>query len=290
MKVLYAARYARFDLLRAVCALAQQVTKWTRECDLKLYRLMCYIAGSNHIRMTGWVGDDRKDLALHLFADADFAGCSKTSRSTSGMHLVLLGPNSNWPIQGQSKKQSSVSHSTPEAEIVAADHAVRSYGVPALELWELILADPKMIIQFHEDNNTACIVLRTGYSGAMGHIERNHGVKLRSLAERFKSGSFHLFYERSALMAADIYTKAFNDAPAWQCVMKLVNHLDPALFWAGPAGGGKVHMPSEHKGGVKFSYFTPNPWAAQPDDRGLAATGPASVPGDEWHEAYHHGR
>ena len=91
-------------------------------------------------------------------------------------------------------------------------------------------------------------------------------------------------------MAADIYTKAFNDASAWQCVMKLVNHLDPALFWAGPGGGGKVHMPSEHKGGVKFSYFTPNPWHAQPDDRGLATAGSANEIGDEWHEAYHHGR
>ena len=62
-----------------------------------------------------------------------------------------------------------------------------------------------------------------------------------------------------ALTAADIYTKAFNDAPSWQCVMKLVNHHDPGLFWAGPAGGGKVHHPGEHKGGVKFSYLTPIP-------------------------------
>ena len=34
-------------------------------------------------------------------------------------------------------------------------------------------------------------------------------------------------------MAADIYTKAFNGAPEWQAGMKLVNHLDPGLFWAG---------------------------------------------------------
>ena len=46
-----------------------------------------------------------------------------------------------------------------------------------------------MVIQFHEDNNTACIVLKSGYSGAMRGIGRNHGVKLRALAERFKSGA-----------------------------------------------------------------------------------------------------
>ena len=101
---------------------------------------------------------------MHLFADADFAGCAKTSRSTSGAHLAVLGPNTVWPIAGQSKKQTCVSHSTPEAEIVAADHAVRSFGVPAMDLWTLILGD-KMVIQFHEDNATACIVLKSGYSG-----------------------------------------------------------------------------------------------------------------------------
>ena len=91
MKVLYAARYARFELLRAICALAQRVTKWDRECDMKLYRLMSYIQSSLHVRMTGWIGDDPSELSLHLFADADFAGCNKTSRSTSGTHLSVLG-------------------------------------------------------------------------------------------------------------------------------------------------------------------------------------------------------
>ena len=28
----------------------------------------------------------------HLYADADFAGCVETQRSTSGAHLVLKGP------------------------------------------------------------------------------------------------------------------------------------------------------------------------------------------------------
>ena len=43
MKVLYCARMARYDLLRATCGLAAQVTKWTPSCDRKLHRLMAYI-------------------------------------------------------------------------------------------------------------------------------------------------------------------------------------------------------------------------------------------------------
>ena len=111
--------------------------------------------------MAGWVESSHDACLLHLFADADFAGCAKTPRSTSGAHVALLGPNTVWPIAGQSKKQTSVLHSTPEAEIVAADHAMCTFGVPSLDLWEHILGTD-MQVQFHEDTATACIVLKSG--------------------------------------------------------------------------------------------------------------------------------
>ena len=40
MKILYGARMARFDLLRAVCLLATQITKWDAYCDRRLHRLV----------------------------------------------------------------------------------------------------------------------------------------------------------------------------------------------------------------------------------------------------------
>ena len=43
MKLLFAARMARYDLLRAVQGLASRVTKWSNECDKSLHRLMCYV-------------------------------------------------------------------------------------------------------------------------------------------------------------------------------------------------------------------------------------------------------
>ena len=85
--------------------LAQYITKWDEQCDRRLYRLMCYIHSTYHLRQTGWIGDGVEDLVPHLFADADFAGNAKDSRSTSGVHLCILGPNSMFPIAGQCKKQ-----------------------------------------------------------------------------------------------------------------------------------------------------------------------------------------
>ena len=51
------------------------------------------------------------DVRLALYADADFAGCVESLRSTSGGHLNLQGPNTRFPLSGSSKSL--------EAEIVA---------------------------------------------------------------------------------------------------------------------------------------------------------------------------
>ena len=53
--------------------------------------------------------------------------------------MALTGPNTFFPLNGVSKKQTCVSHSTPEAEIVTASAAVRLEGLPALQLWDFVL-------------------------------------------------------------------------------------------------------------------------------------------------------
>jgi hypothetical protein len=120
MKLLYAARMARFDLLRATCALATMITKWSPECDRRLHRLVCYVDSSLKHRQVSVVTDRPEDLSLELFCDADFASDKASRRSTSGVYLRLCGPEgSRAGLTGVSKKQSCISTSTPEAEMVA---------------------------------------------------------------------------------------------------------------------------------------------------------------------------
>ena len=126
------------------------VTKWTKWCDRALHRLMCYIDSSLSLRMLGTVmfdGDSggkplasstSKSLELHLFCDADLAGCPETAKSTSGVYLSLNCPSgTHFPLAGISKKQTSVSHSTAEAEMVALNLGLRTEGLPALSLWDV---------------------------------------------------------------------------------------------------------------------------------------------------------
>ena len=54
-------------------------------------------------------------------------------------------------MNGVSKKQTCVSHNTPEVEIVAANAAARVEGLPALQLWDFVL-ERKVIAILVDDN------------------------------------------------------------------------------------------------------------------------------------------
>ena len=72
-----------------------------------------------------------------LFSDADYAGDVASANSTSGLYLAIVGPNTFAPITASCKKQTCVSHSSTESEIVAAEQAIRTEGLQALAFWEL---------------------------------------------------------------------------------------------------------------------------------------------------------
>ena len=135
MKILFAARMARFDLLRATQSLASRVTKWSIECDVALHRLVSYINCTKHHFLEGFIGDAFDQCQLWLFADADHAG-EHDSKSTSGSAIVLVGPNTYYPLNAFSKKQTVVAISSTEAEVVAANHSMRAEGIPMLALFE----------------------------------------------------------------------------------------------------------------------------------------------------------
>ena len=78
MKCLYAARMARFDLLRPIQGLAKYLTKWTKRQDDELFQLMCYINTTKSYKLFGWVGGEFHDLQAQMFSDADSAGCEAT--------------------------------------------------------------------------------------------------------------------------------------------------------------------------------------------------------------------
>ena len=53
MKLLYAAHIARFDLLRSINMLARNVTKWSKQDDVRLHHLMCYVQSTKGKKLIG---------------------------------------------------------------------------------------------------------------------------------------------------------------------------------------------------------------------------------------------
>ena len=78
---------------------------------------------------------------LGLFQDSDFAGDLEDSKSTSGGLLCKFGSHTFVPMSWVCKKQTSVSHSSPEAEIMSLDAGLRMDGIPALDLWDLVIEE-----------------------------------------------------------------------------------------------------------------------------------------------------
>ena len=144
------ARIGRPDILCSVNKLARSITKWTKACDKRLNRLISYIHHTCEYKQYCHVGNTAKQCRLELFQDSDFAGDLEDSKSTSGGTLCVFGSHTFVPISWMCKKQTTVSHSSTESEIISLDAGLRLNGIPALDLWDLIVLVLGYTIQNHD--------------------------------------------------------------------------------------------------------------------------------------------
>jgi hypothetical protein len=234
MKVMYGARMARPDLLRPVQALARFMTKWTRQQDLELHKLMCYIHTTKSWKTVGWVGDDIKDISTVIYSDADWAG-SSDKFSTSGSFCCLKGQHTFFPLAARSKRQSTISSSTTEAELGAAQVSLQKQGVPIQVLWNTVVKahggdTAKMYVLL--DNSPILEIIRTGRNLTMRHLSKTKGISVAWLHQICSPDDVHLRYISTSLMAADIFTKMFTDKIKWIYLCML-----GGLFEHGPKNG-----------------------------------------------------
>ena len=136
---LYLARIGRPDILWLVNKLARAVTKWTRACDKRLACLISHIHHTCEYKRYCHVGSTAKQCRLGLFQDSDSAGDLEDSKSTSGRILCIFGCHTFVPISSMCKKQTSVSQSSTESEIISLDEGSRMDGIPTLDFWDLVI-------------------------------------------------------------------------------------------------------------------------------------------------------
>ena len=222
LKCLYLARIGRLDILWSVNKLARSITKWTKACDKRLNRLISKIHHMCEYKQYCDVGNTAKQCRLGLFQDSDFAGDLEDSKSISGGTLCVFGSHTFVPISWMCKKQTAVSHSSTESEIISLDTGLRLHGLPALELWDLIVsvfgnvsrvsdgsgqpdgsqkkidvmkdidavpsnvqsARQEALLYVFEDNEAVIKMIIKGRSPTMRHVSRTHRVALDWLFDR----------------------------------------------------------------------------------------------------------
>ena len=106
---------------------------------------------------------------------------------------------------------------------MAADHAVRTEGVPAISFWETILRREAKVI-FEEDNESAIRVIVTGKSPTMRRVGRTRKVRLAWLRETLNNGQYDLRRCATDRVEADILIKYFASAATWVYACRLINH------------------------------------------------------------------
>ena len=122
-------------VLWSVNTLARAVTRWTRACDKRVTRLISYIHNTNDHRQYCHVGNTAQHCRRGLFQDSDFAGDLEHSKSTSGGILCIFGSRRFVPESWLCKKQTSVSLSSTESEVISLDAGLRMDGMPVIDLW-----------------------------------------------------------------------------------------------------------------------------------------------------------
>ena len=224
MKILYGARVARYDLLRPVQSLASKLTKWTKLCDKALRRLVSYIDQTADTCLYGWVGDAMEKVKLVLYCDADLASDRNDHKSTSGVYLALQGPSTFVPIAAYCRKQTSISKSTPEAEVVALHDGITKQGIPGLVLWEQ-LKGKNQIITVAEDNQAAVRIIISGKNPNMRYLSRTQRVDIARLNHFYSSSLFELIDCPTEFQAANMMTKAISDSREWNRDMCTTGHF-----------------------------------------------------------------
>jgi transposase InsO family protein len=200
--LMYASQATRPDITYAVTALSQFSSKPTEEHWKAVKRVLRYLRGTPHYGLT-YRGETSRSqsptLTLSGYCDSDWAEDEIDRRSITGYAFLLSGA----PISWASRKQSTVSHSSTEAEYMAASDAAKE-----AVWWRSFLTSlgyaPSGPTTIMSDNQGSIKLSKNPEN----HRRTKHiDVRHHYIRECEKAGTVHLDYVSTQQMAADVLTK-----------------------------------------------------------------------------------
>jgi hypothetical protein len=139
------------------------------------------------------------NVQLDGYSDADFAGCTKTSKSTSGIVIMFRGQ----PVYWRSKRQPIVTSSTTEAELVALNLCALQVQWLKLLLGEDLGVAPLRANMYCDNQSTVSVAHNPISSDRSRHIN----VKHRKVQELIENQVMDVKWISTKEQVADILTK-----------------------------------------------------------------------------------
>jgi transposase InsO family protein len=187
----------RPDIAYAVGVVSRTLEKPTLEDWIKVKRIFRYLRGTSQLGIT-YLPNQKLNM-LKVFSDADYAGCTETCLSTTGVVCMYAGGAVTW----FSKKQKTVSVSTAQSELVAASEAAREL-VWLKRLFSDLVGVKKELPIVYVDNECALKVAQNPeFHKRMKHIAVQHFY----IREQIVLGEMAVRRVCTQKNVADIFTK-----------------------------------------------------------------------------------
>ena len=239
MKLLYAARLTRPDLMEPLLRLTRSFTHWNKFHDLQFRRLLDFVSSTLHQRLEFFAEGCVKpeDMILHLRTDADLAGCKRTGRSTTGYVLTLRDKSGKFfgVLDYASRRQGCTASSTAESELVAMAAGIRESLVPMVDFLSALFGEDTITCMVQGDNTAALTVVQTGTT-TLKHLRRAHRISVSQIRDHINLINARVGHVGSAFNSSDIMTKSLGRAllryhSAALGLFDASNSHNPAKYW-----------------------------------------------------------
>lgn len=210
--LLWIGRNTRPEITYAVHILTMfGAENWSKLADKILLNLIAYLDNTADMGIHTVVCErDKGLLRVKAYTDSDFGGCGLTGKSTSGFYIFIEGPHgTKIPMEWGSKKQSSVAHSSAEAELAALCYAMNMSIIPVGMLAEKVF-NQKMNTMVYIDNNSVRQSVSNGYSCKLRYASKTHNISIARCHEIFERPDYNLERVDTLDNIADLFTKPLD--------------------------------------------------------------------------------